>query len=118
MSGESAVAKGVAEADIPARPRLKRGETPQSPAFKKRMQAYNRAVALAEATAAKAAQDKADAEKRAKRKVTSEVSKKPKAKSGSAKSAPRTEDKPKRALRDRTKTIDDVVDKAIKGASN
>lgn len=115
MSDTKAVDKGIAEANIPARPRLKKGETPSSPAFKKRMQAYNRAVALAEATAAKAAQDKADASKRAKRDVLSEVSKAPQAKSGSVASAPRTDSKPKRALRDRAETIDEAVDKAVKG---
>ena len=58
---------------MPTRPRLKQGETPQSESFIKRMRAFNRAVALAEATKAKAEQDTREASARESRDIIAEV---------------------------------------------
>ena len=58
----------------PTRPRLKQGETIQSASFVKRMRAFNRAVALAEATKAKQEQDTRESKERSERDVLSEVS--------------------------------------------
>ena len=59
---------------LPARPRLKQGETIKSASFVKRMRAFNRAVALAEATKAKQEQDARESKERSERDVLSEVS--------------------------------------------
>ncbi len=68
----------------PTRPRLKKGETPQSASYQKRLSTYNRAVALAEATKAQAEQNKREAKTRSKRDVLSEVSSKPGKKSAAS----------------------------------
>ena len=60
-----------------SRPRLKQGETPQSPAFQERMRKFLRQEALAEVTAAQEAQRKAKAEADAKRDVLKEAEDKP-----------------------------------------
>lgn len=57
----------------PTRPKLKQGETPQSPAFVKRMREFNRAMALFEATEAKREQDEREAKERASRDVLEEA---------------------------------------------
>lgn len=125
MSAKNAVEAGIAEANIPSKPRLKRGETPQSPEFQKRMKAYNRAVALAEATAAKAEQDMRESETRAKRDVMAESE----STSSTAAPAKKTETKPESTedkkekgikgaaqnLRSRTRNIDEAVEGAQRG---
>ena len=60
-----------------SRPRLKQGETPQSPAYQDRLRKFLRQEALAEATAAQEAQRKAKAKADAKRDVLKEAEDKP-----------------------------------------
>lgn len=110
------------------KPRLKKGETPQSPSFQKRMAAFQRQEALAEATAAQAAQNKAEAEAAAKRDVVAEAADKPKQKATTSAKPPATKKvaptKPvtgvastaRNALRERAKTIQEAVEGGIQEA--
>jgi len=109
----------------PTRPRLKQGETPQSESFKKRMRAFNRAVALAEVTKAKAEQDVREAEERAGRDVLSEVSGEPSKKPEAAADSSKKDDSRKQrvagsartALEDRAATIEEAIEGGIQEAN-
>ena len=57
----------------PPKPRLKKGESPQDPSFQKRLRAWNRQIALLEATQAQAEQNEREAAERAKRDVLQEA---------------------------------------------
>lgn len=57
----------------PPKPKLKKGESPQDPSFQKRMRAWNRQIALLEATQAQAEQNEREAVERAKRDVLKEA---------------------------------------------
>lgn len=111
---------------IPTRPRLKKGETPQSPAFQKRMRDFNRQVALAEATKAKEEQDAREAAKRGKRDVLAETKSKPGAKKPASKPKPSGGNKTKKkdrvaesgraGLEGRAKSIEEAIEGGIKEA--
>ena len=62
----------------PQRPRLKKGESPQDASFQKRMRAYNRQLALIEATEAQAKIRAEEEAANAKRDVLKESESKPK----------------------------------------
>lgn len=57
----------------PIKPRLKKGESPQDPSFQKRMRAFQRELALLEATKAQKEQNEREAVERAKRDVLEEA---------------------------------------------
>ena len=105
------------------KPRLKQGETVNSPSFQKRMRDYQRQLALEEATRMQQEQNKEEAAKNAERDVVAEVRKgvekadeesareRAKAKAPEKK-APEKKAPPRRALRDRQKTIDEQIEAA------
>lgn len=105
---------------VPSKPRLKQGETPQSASYQKRLREYNRQVALAEATEAKAEQDAREAEERASRDVLSEVSTAVAQADADAKPKPaKPKPKPKKkrvaesarsAMENRQKQLDDAIE--------
>lgn len=87
----------------PPKPKLKKGENPQDPSFQKRLRAWNRQIALLEATQAQAEQNEREAAERAKRDVLQEAKTQ----------APSKKDEPKTAV----EAIDQGVAEADKDSA-
>lgn len=108
------------------RPKLKRGETPQSPSFQKRMRAFDRQEALAEATREQQRLQAEDAAKAAKRDVLEESKSAPK----TAKPATTTTKEPTKvvvtgvassarsALANRAKTLEEAIEGGVQEAND